>query len=162
MRARAKKQKEFAMGRPTKPTALKLISGTAQKCRMNKNEPTPETEAPEIPGHLSGEAKAEWERIVPELLSMGLLSKMDRAALAGYCVSWGRHVKAEAEIAANGMTIETPTGGRKTSPFIAISRQEREMMKKFLLEFGLTPASRSKVSATPKEKTADPKQRFFK
>ncbi len=149
------------MGRPTKPTALKLISGTAQKCRMNKNEPQPETAAPEMPGHLSGEAKAEWERMVPELISMGLLTKLDRAALAGYCTAWGRHVEAEAELAANGMTIETPTGHSKTSPFLAISRQEREIMKKFLLEFGLTPASRSKVSATPKEKTADPKQRFF-
>jgi P27 family predicted phage terminase small subunit len=149
------------MANPRKPTALKLISGTAQKCRMNKNEPTPETEAPEIPGHLSGEAKAEWERIVPGLLDAGLLTRIDRAALAGYCVSWGRHVDAENEITAGGMTITTPNGMTQASPFIAISRQEREIMKKFLLEFGLTPASRSKVTATPKEKTADPKQRFF-
>ena len=71
-------------GRKPKPTALKLVTGNPGKRPLNDHEPQPEAAIPEVPAHLSGEAKAEWDRIVIRLHPLGLLTDLDRAALAAY------------------------------------------------------------------------------
>lgn len=48
----------------------------------------PEVEIPNCPKHLLPEAKKEWRRIGPELEKLGLVSKIDRPALALYCQAW--------------------------------------------------------------------------
>lgn len=59
----------------------------------------PEIEIPGCPSHLMPEAKKEWRRITPELERYGLISKLDRAALALYCQSWAQLVYAEKQLA---------------------------------------------------------------
>jgi phage terminase small subunit len=49
---------------------------------------TPQVEIPGCPEHLLPDARKEWERIGPELVSLGLVAKIDRAALALYCQEW--------------------------------------------------------------------------
>ena len=71
---------------------------------------------PSCPPHLDDEAKKEWRRIAKELLQCGLLSKIDRATLAGYCVVWSRWTKAETQLKASGLTIMTPNGYQQPSP----------------------------------------------
>jgi P27 family predicted phage terminase small subunit len=136
-----------------KPTALKLLSGSREP--INEREPRPKIVAPSCPKHLKGEARKEWNRVSKELLSLGLLSRIDRAALAGYCVAWGRHVAAEIEIARSGLTVTSPNGYELQSPWLAISNKALENVRKFAVEFGLSPASRSKVSGQPVEDADD-------
>ena len=76
-------------GRKPLPTHLKMVRGTLQKCRMNPDEPTPAPEIPDAPPHLSPEAREEWERLALELYELGILSTIDRAALAAYCQAYG-------------------------------------------------------------------------
>jgi P27 family predicted phage terminase small subunit len=59
----------------------------------------PEVAIPPAPAHLGADARAEWERITVHLQALGLIAEIDRAALTGYCVAWGRHVEAELRIA---------------------------------------------------------------
>jgi P27 family predicted phage terminase small subunit len=61
-----------------------------------------------------------------------------------------------------GHTIVTPNGSVQISPWVSIGNKAKLIAHKFLVEFGLTPASRSKVSAKKEENKKDPKQRFFK
>jgi phage terminase small subunit len=75
---------------PATPTALKLLAGNPGHRPLNQNEPKPELVAPTCPSHLSREAKREWRRIVPELEKLGLLTRIDRAALAAYATAYGR------------------------------------------------------------------------
>ena len=75
-------------GRKPLPTHLKMVRGTLQKCRMNPDEPTPDPEIPDAPPHLSPEAREEWERLALELYELGILSTIDRAALAAYCQAY--------------------------------------------------------------------------
>lgn len=146
-----------------KPTILKLVSGTARADRTNKNEPTPEIGIPTPPHHLSKHAGEEWRRISPLLEDMGLVSEADRSALAMYCQAWGDHVKAEYMIRKSGHVITTTNGNIIQSPWVGISNKAKLTAHKFLVEFGLTPASRSKVSSSdPAGKSADKKDRFFK
>lgn len=85
-------------GRKPLPTHLKMVRGTLQKCRMNPDEPTPAPEIPDAPPHLSPEAREEWERLALELYELGILSTIDRAALAAYCQAYGRWVEAEEQL----------------------------------------------------------------
>ena len=74
-------------GRKPKPTAHKRRDGSRQPIRPDEPEVPPGE--PRCPAVLDGEARAEWERIVPELLDAGVLTQIDRAALTGYCSAWG-------------------------------------------------------------------------
>lgn len=150
------------MGRPRKPTQLHIVTGTARNDRMNPDEPQPGIEIPSCPPGLSAGAKTEWRRISPILEDMGLLSNMDRSALAAYCETYGRWMRSLKEIQKGGEVIETPNGSLQVSPWVSIARNAEKEIRQFCSEFGMTPASRSKVSATdPAKKQTDKKDRFF-
>jgi P27 family predicted phage terminase small subunit len=135
------------MTRP-QPTALKILRGNPGKRPLPANEPKPAAVIPDAPDHLAGEALIEWKRIVPELATLGLLTGIDRAALAAYCTLYGRWVDAEREIQQNGLTEMTKTGWKQKSAALQISDKALEGMLRYIREFGLSPASRTKVSAT--------------
>jgi len=90
------------------------LHGNPGKRPLNTNEPQPELGIPELPTMLNGEALLEWHRITVELLQLGLMTKVDRAALAAYCQAWGRWVEAEEHLknGANDFQIALrPSGG---------------------------------------------------
>jgi len=130
------------------PTNVKILRGTFQKCRENPNEPKPKLAIPSCPPHLDEEARKEWRRIAKELFTLGLLTKIDRAALAGYCQCWSRWSHAEEELKKTGLVVQSPNGYPILSPYLPIATKALQQMQSFLSEFGLSPASRSKVSAT--------------
>lgn len=135
-------------GRKPKPTAQKILEGNPGKRPLNKDEPKPDA-APEAgapPKYLSPRAKAEWRRLYEPLRRCGLLTVADLSAFGAYCASYGRYEEAE-EIANKGMLTTTPNKHKQAHPCVAISRQERLMMKAFMVEFGLTPASRSRIAS---------------
>lgn len=140
-------------GRKRKPTKLKILEGEKNKDRINTNEPEPEPEIPECPSHLNEEAKKEWERIVPELYQLGLMTKIDMSAIAGYCQSYGRWVEAEKLLKEESFIDFSPKGYPMQNPLITISNRALELIHKFLTEFGMTPASRSRIIISPENKT---------
>lgn len=131
-------------GRRPKPTELKELLGNPGRRPLNRLEPKPEGRAT-CPRHLSKEARREWRRVAGGLERMGLLKAVDRAALAGYCVAWARHVEAEIKIAQYGMMVKTPNGHLQQSPFITVSNRAMDLMRQFAGEFGMTPSSRSRI-----------------
>jgi P27 family predicted phage terminase small subunit len=82
---------------------------------------------------------------------------LDRAALAGYCQAYGRWMQAERGIErmaeedpANGGLIITTTNGKVIqNPMVGIARRAKADALRAAKEFGLTPASRAGVEATP-------------
>lgn len=81
------------------------------------------------------------------LFDAGLLTSADRAALAAYCQAYGRWVKAETELTKHGSVTLTIHGTLKQSPYVVVARDAMEELRKFAIEFGMTPSSRSKVTA---------------
>lgn len=150
----------MSVGRKRKPTALKLLEGS--RIRNKGNEPKP-TGIPTCPKHLDKAAKAEWKRISEELLTLGLLTRVDRAALGAYCTAYARWATAETELQrlSNGdplkslLTISPKSKYPVVHPLIGISNSAAEVMRKFLIEFGLTPASRSRLSVEAPTKPGD-------
>jgi P27 family predicted phage terminase small subunit len=134
-------------GRKPVPTALKILRGNPGKRSLPKSEPKP-TGIPDCPRHLNKEARTEWDRISKELLVLGLLSEIDRAALAAYCGAWARWVDAEKKVKSQGAVITTTNGNMIQNPYVGIANRAMELMCKFLVEFGMTPSSRSRLQIT--------------
>ncbi len=130
------------------PTSVKLLRGNPGKRPVNRREPMPPPAVPRCPSHLSPEAKREWRRLAKPLLSLGLLSHLDRAALALYCQAWGRWVEAERQLSKEGMIVRSPRGYPIQSPYLAIANKAWQQVQQSLAEFGMSPSTRSRVVAT--------------
>lgn len=133
-------------GRKPKPTTLKLLTGNPGKRRLNDREPNSPAGIPICPDWLDDEAKAEWGRVTQELDAMGVLTLADRSALSAYCKAWSRWVEAEEQVRKFGMIVKSPEKGfPMKSPYLSVADQALEAMRKLLVEFGLTPSSRSRL-----------------
>ena len=142
-------------GKP-KPTHLKLIKGNPGRRPLNKDEPKPKEIKPRCPPHLSDEGKREWRRISKTLHKLGLLTEIDGAQLSLYCQAWGRWVDAEKALKTSGTVVKAPnTEWPMQSPYLAIANKAMEQMQKALSEFGMSPASRARVSVGPKKAGSD-------
>ena len=95
-----------------------------------------------------------------KLLKLGLMTDIDRGALALYCQSWGRWVEAEKQLTQYGTVIVSPNGFPVQSPYLAVANRAMAQMTKILVEFGMSPSSRSRVTPV-KTGTADPFEQFL-
>lgn len=144
-------------GRTPKPTALKLVEGNKGHRALPsgvEKEPSPQVGLPDCPAHLTPEAQTEWQRIAPLLLRYRLVTDIDGAALALYCQSYGRWQEAERQIAAlrekggDGLLVKAPSGYPIQNPYLAIANRAMEDCYKYLQQFGLSPAARTRVTVT--------------
>lgn len=134
-------------GPKPKPTKIKKLAGNPGKRKLNLHEARIPRALPDCPKHLVAEARREWKRMAQLLFDAGLLTSADRAALAAYCQAYGRWVKAEQELTKHGSVTLTIHGTLKQSPYVVVARDAMEELRKFAVEFGMTPSSRSKVTA---------------
>jgi P27 family predicted phage terminase small subunit len=137
-------------GRRPKPTRLKVLTGNPGKRPLNDAEPRPDVAIPECPTELGPLARREWDRLVGELITLRLLTNLDRAALAAYCGAYALWAEATGAIQKYGAMIKSPTGYPVQSPYVAIANRQAEIMMRIASEFGFTPASRSRI-ATPEK-----------
>jgi len=133
-------------GRKPKPKHLKVLEGNPGKRPLNTKEPKPRPVAPRCPRWLTAEAKREWRRVAPELERLGLLTQIDRLALAGYCQAYARWRQAEEVLEQKGLTFTTPNGYIQQRPEVAIAQRNLQAVRAFCGEFGLTPSSRGRIS----------------
>lgn len=149
-----------------KPSVLKLLEGNPGRRALNLSDGVnPRVEVPSPPKHLGQEARKEWKRITPLLFELGLISGLDRAALAMYCQSVGR--LSELEMAFNGMVeaaiakgatypdavyqvsqTATPSGYVQQSVIVQLISAHRLQVHRHLGHFGLSPAARMRVQAS--------------
>ena len=144
-------------GRKPKPTHLKLMQGNPGKRKLNSTEPQPLVDIPSCPPHLADEAKVEWGRVCEELHRIGLLTLVDRAALAGYCQAWARWVEAEEQLK-RGLLVRAKNGTPMQNHYLPIANKALAQILSFAAEFGMTPSARSRVHAM---KTADDSEHIF-
>ena len=70
--------------------------------------------------HLSAPAKREWDRLAPLLIHSGILSELDKQALACYCEAYAMWVAARDEIEARGLFYASVSGDQKPHPAVAM------------------------------------------
>lgn len=150
-------------GRKPKPTHLKLVTGNPGKRAMPKAEARVVPALPSPPPHLADDAKVEWGRVSEDLYKVGLLSHIDRAALAAYCQAYARWAQAERAIAemakrdqlTGGLMIKTSNGNAIQNPLVGTANKAAADMVRYAAEFGMTPSARSRITATPPEDGAE-------
>jgi P27 family predicted phage terminase small subunit len=135
------------------PTKIKKLTGNRGKRPLNANEPEPlPLINKEPPEHLNDMASGEWERMYPELSKLGLITTIDVTAFEGYCIAYSIWREALKKLNDEGMITEGDNGIPYQSPYLKIQNQQLKIVQSFLNEFGMTPASRSRVAVVTGKK----------
>lgn len=147
--------------RPTPNKVLRLRG--SWRADLNPGEPKPPAGKPTCPAWLDDEAKAAWRQLVPMLHITGLLTQIDRNALARYCQLFARWKKCELFIQKYGNTypLKDDKGAIKCFmqfPEVSIANSLAKQLTRLEQEFGLTPSSRSRISVEVKANAADAQQ----
>lgn len=137
-------------GRKAKPAALSLLDGNASKRPINDDAPKPAlADNPDPFDWLSEAAQEIWRRLVPEMQTLGILTKVDLDTFGGYCAACATFQECEKYIADEGMTYESESEKFglqiKTRPEVRIRAEALKIVRSFASEFGLTPSSRTRI-----------------
>jgi P27 family predicted phage terminase small subunit len=150
------------------PTDLKVLRGNPGHRPLNVDEPQLPSVNGDVfdapPMELAGDpaAAAEWGRLAPMLRCARQVTEAERGSLIALCQQWSRYLNANSKAEAAGMVIKSPSGYPMPNPYLGIANRALTHCTKLWAELGLTPSSRSRVSATPAPTIADAqRQRYF-
>jgi P27 family predicted phage terminase small subunit len=87
--------------------------------------------------------------LTKELSKLGLMTHLDRGAVATYCGAYAMWAEAMEQIQKYGTMVKSPNGFPVQSPYLSIANRQAELMMRIASEFGFTPASRSRITAPP-------------
>ena len=112
-----------------------------------------------MPTNMSPQAQKAWKRLVPELTSYNLVSSVNSDALEELCETIGllkilrRSINSKQALLvsqkddpAKAIEDTTPNGMRIQSATYQAMNREREKLRTWLSEFGLTPAQAARVT----------------
>ena len=156
------------------PSAVKANRGNPGKRKLNKDEPDALPGDPVIPEKLSDEAKAKCREVIEQLRGMGILGQADGLAIAAIGYQYDVWMAAVADVREFGVMIKVPVMGRKgtpdeetpvgwitrKNPAVAAANEALKTLKSYMIEFGLTPASRGKLHVE-KPKESEPGEDYF-
>ncbi|MDN6227853.1 MAG: phage terminase small subunit P27 family [Enterobacterales bacterium] len=132
------------------PTHLRLVKDNPSKRAINKNEPNP-LQGTQIPTHFAKGVKYWLKRMgwAEELDAVGVMSTLDAKALELLVEAYTEYRHHCEVLDEEGYTYQTgsATGGKivKAHPAAAMKADAWKRIRAMLSEFGMTPASRSKV-----------------
>lgn len=150
-------------GRPRIPRELKELHGSLNATR-DKELPIKGTIVIglEAPSDLNEWGQRYWLDIMEEYQRLGIITRVDVGALHSVCYWFGLMNEAADIVSAKGLEVEvekvTPKGESytvtETNPMIAVADKAFKNYIAMCREFGLTPASRTRISA-PDQKDGD-------
>lgn len=145
-----------------KPTNLKLIEGIERKDRINENEPKPAGPSLESPPYLINEAKKIWNKYALVLKNLRIFKQTDELALATLCQEAGRYIELQ-EIINNkkNYIVSNVRHGEKPIPEMAMSRECLKQIRALMIEFGMTPSARSRISVSDNPDEEDPMKKIL-
>lgn len=97
---------------------------------------------PTPPPSLTGEAREEWQRVVPELEAIGVLAIVDRAVLIRYCITWAEWCELQAKVEKTGMIIKGRLDTLVRNPLILLRNDAGRTLADLGKELALTPNAR--------------------
>jgi P27 family predicted phage terminase small subunit len=150
-------------GRKPTPTARQIAEGDPRKLGKHKlleklaNEPRATRGLPECPEHLEKRAREAWTFWAEELAGMDIDRRPDAMMLEGACVAYESAVWAYELLAKQGRIVVTARDkdGKATAvrphPAVKISVESWAQLRAFAAEFGLSPASRMRLTVDSHE-----------
>lgn len=145
----------MSAGRKRVPDNLKVIRGTDQPCRMRPDAPDPVEDMPRPPGWLSRRGCEHFGALRERLNGVRLATATDTEMLAMAASRLAEIEELSAFIDEHGIIQHTTnTKGDpviKHNPAVQQRNEAMRHLQSLLAEFGLSPASRGKVSAPKKD-----------
>lgn len=139
------------------PTALKQLKGTHQSCRDAKDAPPVNMSAmPAPPGHLNYRAAEIFRDLAVILYSMKILSVEDSIMLSLLAARLAEVEEHTTTIESEGYSYITSKGFVKSRPEVGMRNEAMRHAQSLLIEFGLSPAARSRVSRQIGDKPGNP------
>ncbi len=141
-------------GRKPIPSRVAFLRGLPGHRPANKDEPQPGPGSIEPPKYLSQKAKEVWQEVAPELFRLGLLTILDRQALARYSALHARWMEAEKFLEEKGSVYSIKDDEGRTKylgqfPQVSMARNYAKLANSLGLEFGLTASARVRLHAEP-------------
>ena len=109
---------------------------------------------PTLPRTLTGEAAAEWRRVVPQLEQAGLIAKVDRAVLIRYCTLWADYVEIDANLQTTGKLIKGRRDGVVRNPLWIMRNDALDRLSEMGRQLGLSPVARIRIGVEHKSPEA--------
>lgn len=151
-------------GRKPVPTALRVLRGNPGKHPLNTKEPRPERGLPTCPGHLDRVAKHLWKELGTVLDRMKVMTHADRRALELLVDAYATYRLAKDGLKEHGLTYTTttPAGDEmvRQRPEVMMAAEAAKRVRQLLVDFGLTPSSRSKIQVAG-QPPCDPFEEFL-
>lgn len=138
----------MSKGRKKLPNEVKALRGTDQPCRMTEQAGVNSITALPRSG-LKGTAKKIFELVGTELIHKNLLELVSLDLVVAYSREMGLYHDMMREVEKEGTTIEVETKNGTTTiinPKRKVAESALANAKAIAVEFGFTPASRSRVS----------------
>ena len=137
----------------TQPKPKKLYSVDADPA----HKPDAKKAPPLRPPHeITKDERKYWKRYAPELAKLHVITDSDKAALLQLCRSHVMYDVASLDIKQHGTMLFNDKGTPLRNPSLLTVEKAQDMINKLLNQFGMTPASRHKVSTVAAEdKTQD-------
>jgi P27 family predicted phage terminase small subunit len=149
-------------GRKAIPISNHRLAGTFRKDRHAASEKAQKIDQgiPECPSWLSDRAKSAWVEVAPLLHARRVLTKSDGVALQLLCESYADWKRLRMEVSDEGETYRThtPAGDEmiRPNPKVTLRDNAERYLRSSLVDFGLNPAARSKISAVDGMEEKDP------
>lgn len=133
--------------------------------RENKNEAKPPPGDPSKPPWLDEYGDEAWGYFSELLRGMRVLTVADEAALCQLCMAYSNWRQAAEKVVQFGqVTVRDGAKGKliERNRYDLVARDWFDRFKQMLIEFGLTPSSRSRLEVPKFSEDADVKAKFFK
>ena len=139
-------------GPKTKPTAIKRLQGNPGGRPLPENEPDVHGR-PICPSWLNDYAKTEWRYVVPLLADMGVIGKVDRAAIVNYCLCYAkvRELTELLDAEMNRLVISTHNGTKIQNPALGALSTWIKNLDRAAAKLGITPSDRTNISVPERE-----------
>ena len=139
-------------GRPRKPTAVKKLQGTLQKCRTNPAEPTPQNDLKAMtpPEYLTDSAKEIWAFALSQAPE-GMLSTLDFGIFSEWAVVYDQFLTISESIKKGGTLRRETDGELVPSPLLSKLHSTITLLRGLQSDLGFTPSSRSRVVSFGKD-----------
>ena len=142
-------------GRKPLPTALKIIRGNPGKRALSKAEPKTNGKA-QPPAWLGDHGLRHWAEVAPMLEKVGVLTDLDALALGDMCFAYEKWRKAQENEQISGSYVTAQSGFPMLAPWVTEGERQRTIWRKLQTEFGMTPSSRSRVTASAPQEEENP------
>ena len=136
------------------PTGVKLRQGETRPSRVNRMEPLPRHAAPAMPRGMEPEARKTWRRVVREMRGTDVILAADADVLRCYCEAVAAYVRSATMLAGSTVLVRRD-GELAKNPLHQVVRDNRDAVRLFARELGLSPSARASLRVEPSAASGD-------